>query len=171
MKKRIRLIVTVISIALIAGLLLWRFLPRSSSYLISVDQHAFTGFSAIATVSYIEDGVPYSNIYRIENTPQYTEVLEEVLEILATSRYRPDFRNLLPGGLRQIDGGKKYDGRIISLAFSAETQEGFVHIQFLSSRVIPVSAGSRSGLLAYHPTNRETMDKLVEYLQANGVKQ
>ena len=167
MKKRIGIIVTAFIISLVVGLLIWRFWPRSSSHIISIDESAFTGVSAVAMVSRLEDGAPYSDIYRIDPP---NDAAGDVLEVLSTSRYRPDFRNLLPWNLDSLSSGKNYDGRIVSLTFSAVNQEEqFVSFDFLSSTIVQVHIGNESGFRIYHPTNRNTIDKLVEYLQANGV--
>lgn len=172
MKKRIGFIITAVIIALIAGLLIWRFLPRSSSHLMSVDESSITGVSAIAMVSRLESGSPYSDAYRIDYTPRQEAAYREIMEILTSSRYRPDFRNLLPWDLDSLSAGKNYDGRTVSLTFSAENQEKqFVSIRFLSSSIVQVHIGNESGFRIYHPTNRETIDNLVEYLQTNGAKQ
>lgn len=166
MKKRIRLLIELAIITLIVVLLFWRFIPRSSSCLISIDESACTGFSAIATDNYIEDGTPGSDVYRIDPP---NDAVGDILEILSTSRYRPDLRNLLPGALRAINADKHYDGRIISLSFSTDAQlEQIVSIQFLSNTLVAVQNGYGSGFCAYHPTNRYVFDKLVEYLQTNG---
>ena len=171
MKKRIGLIITIIIIALVVGLLIWRFWPRPSSGLMPVDESSFTGVSAIAMVSGLEDGAFYSHTYRIDSTQQQSNEPGNILEILAASHYRPDFRNLLPWDLDTLSSGKNYDGRTVSLVFSTKDQETIVYIRFLSSSLISVQIGDQSGFRIYHPTNRNTIDTLVEYLQTVGVEQ
>ena len=50
-------------------------------------------------------------------------------------------------------------------------KDEYVQIQFLSSSIIVVSSGDKTGSRIYHPTNKKTIDQLVEYLQTYGVKQ
>ena len=123
MKKRIGIIVTAFIISLVVGLLIWRFVPHSAAHLMKIDESAFTGVSGSAMVNRFEDGVSYIDTYQLEHTPQQSDGFGALMEILATSRYRPDFRNLLPWDLDSLSSGKNYDGRIVSLVFSAENQK------------------------------------------------
>jgi len=71
--------------------------------------------------------------------------------------------------LDHLDSDRNYDGKTISLSLYAGTQQDeYVEIQFLSNSIIAVRGGGKSGLRIYHPTNRETMDKLIECLQTHG---
>lgn len=172
MKKRIGYMIAALIVALFAGLLLWRFLPRSCAHMMSVDESAFTGFSSQAMIYHFDLGSTYTDMYYIEHIPRQEAAYGEIMEILATSRYRPDFRNLLPWNLSSLSSGKNYDGRTVSMVFSAVSQEEqFVSIRFLSSTIVQIHIGNKSGFRIYHPTNRETFDKVVEFLQTNGVKQ
>ena len=172
MKKHIRFIIAVMIVTLVIGLLIWRFLPRSSAHLMSVNESSVTCVSALATVNRLDNGSPHTDTYRIDSTQQQGALLGELIDILATSRYRSDFRNLLPWELASLSAGKNYDGRTVSLVFSAENQtEEYIYIRFLSSSLVSVHIGNESGFRIYHPANRETLDKLVEYLQTNGLKQ
>ena len=95
MKARIWLLVTIIAIALVAILLIWRFCPLSFSNTVSIGENSISGFSAIATVSRIENGEPKTDTYRIDGTAQQITP-QKIIEILSASSYRQDFRNLLP---------------------------------------------------------------------------
>ena len=98
--------------------------------------------------------------------------LEEIMEILATSSYRQDFRNLLLWDLDYVDADKNYDGRTVTVSFYMNNQmDKYVQIQFLSSSIIVVSSGGETGFRVYHPTNHQTIDQLSEYIQTHGVKE
>ena len=172
MKKRIGYMIAALIVALFAGLLLWRFLPRSCAHMMSVDESAFTNFSSHAMIHRFDLGSTYTDMYYIEHIPRQEAAYGEIMEILASSRYRPDFRNLLPWDLSSLSSGKHYDGRTVTFVFSAaDRDEESIYIQFLSRSILSIHIGNKSGFRIYHPTNRETFDKVVEFLQANGVKQ
>ena len=170
MKKRIGYMIAVVIIALFAGLLLWRFVPRSCARMMSVDESAFTGFSSNGMINRFDLGP--MDMYRTEYIPRQEAAYGELMEILASSRYRPDFRNLLPWDLSSLSSGKHYDGRTVTFVFSAaDREEESIYIQFLSRSILSIHIGNKSGFRIYHPTNRETFDKVVEFLQTYGVKQ
>ena len=172
MKKRIGLIITIIVAALIICLLVWRFWPHSSSSLISVDENAVTSFSAYAMVHRFENGQTYTDTYHIERTEQQGYALGEIVEILATSGYQQDFRNLSPRGVDSVGSDKNYDGRTVTLSFYTDSRtDEYVDIQFLGKSIIAVSYEGKSGFRIYHPTSHKVIDNLVEYLQTHGVKQ
>ena len=172
MKKRIRLIITFLIIALVICVLTWRFWPHPSSYIISMDKTAITSFSAYAIVSCFENGQSEFDTYRIDITEPQSNESAEIMEIVSTSGYQQDFRNLLPWGLDHVGSDRNYDGKIMTVSlYTGPQQDKHVEIQFLSSSVVAVRDSCKSGLRIYHPTKRKTMDNLVEYLQTHGVKQ
>lgn len=171
MKKRIGLIIIIVVTVLIICLLTWRFWPQSFSGLISIDENSVTSFSASAMVHRLENGQTHTDIYSIAAEQQGNE-LGDIIEILATSRYQQDFRNLLPWSEDSVGADKNYDGRTVVLVFSVGNQKDeWVQIHYLSSSIIAVSVGGEDGYSIYHPTNHKTLDELVEYFQTHGVKQ
>ena len=172
MKKRIGLITTVLIIALVICLLTWRFWPQSSSNLLSIDKSAINGVSAYAMIRTFEHGQSYTDTYRIDRQEEPGNDQEELVEILETSRYQQDFRNLWPWGIDSVSGGRYYDGRTVTVTFYSPTAENqYTEIMFMSSGLVVVQTSKHSSMRIYHPTNRETLDKLVEYLQTNGIKE
>ena len=74
--------------------IIWRFWPQSFSKAISVDENSIVGASVHAMINYFDnDSI---DTYRIDDMEQQINTLEEIIEILVTSSYRQDFRNLLP---------------------------------------------------------------------------
>lgn len=71
-----------------------------------------------------------------------------------------------------MDADKNYDGRTVTVSFYMKNQKDeYAQIQFLSSSIIVVSSGGKTGFRVYHPTNHQTMDQLLEYIQTHGVKE
>lgn len=172
MKKRIGSIITIIVIALLVCLLIWRFWPCSFSNAIPLDEDSVISFSALARIDRFENGQSYTDTYRIDTQQSQNGSVGEILEILNGSGYQQDYRNLLPWGIDGVSADKNYDGHTILLQFLlGDEKEEYINIQFLSSSIIAVSTGDVSGLRIYHPTNHETMYDLIAYLQTHGTKQ
>ena len=172
MKKRIRMFIMIILIALAVYLVLWRFWPNSLSNMISVNENAIDSVSVHAMVNHFGIGEDTIDTYLIDDMNQPINTLEEIIEILTTSSYRQDFRNLLLWDLDSVEADKNYDGRTVIVSFYVgNKKDEYVQIQFLSSSIITVSSDDKTGFRVYHPTNKKTIDQLVEYLQTYGVKQ
>ena len=164
----------IILIALVIYLIIWRFWPQSFSRAISVDESAIDRVSVSVHAMVNHFGIESDTIdtYSIDDLNQPINMREEIIDILNTSSYRQDFRNLLLWDLDYVDADKNYDGRTVTVSFFTEKpKDECAQIQFLSSSIIVVSSGDKTGFRVYHPTNPKTIDQLVEYLQMYGVKQ
>ena len=168
MKKLIGRIITALILILIVGLLVWRFWPRSSSAIIPMDESAITDYSATAMVGRFENGQSYTDTYRVDNVDSKPGDPGALLKILASSGYRPDFRNLLPWGIDSVSADRNYGNQTVLLYFYAHNSEEVIIIHFLSPSIIAVNTNNESGMRIYHPANRETLHILAEYLQDNG---
>ncbi len=173
MKKRLKLIITIIVIALIIYIPIWRFLPRSLSDLMSVDENSIKIVSISAQVFNINaPGTSHYEQYHLEEMEQQRNMSKEIVDILSTSSYRQDFRNFWSWGLKSISADRNYDGRTVLLAFNIENPKGEVgFIHFLSSSLILVYGEGTVGYHIYHPTNNATISMLIDYIQTHGVKQ
>ena len=167
MKKK--LIIAVAIVILAAAAMLWRLWPHSFSCFIS-EESAVTALSAGVLLTGIEDSQPVVDSYAMEISDPQSSELKAILKILATSRYRQDFRNLLPWESGSISSGKD-DPRALTLVFMTGAQEeDSVKIQFCGNRTVAVDFGSGNKTYLYHPTDRTVLDRLTEYLKANGTK-
>ena len=171
MKKRMGLIVIITIIAIIVCSLIWRVWPHTFSDLLPFDKASVTSFSAYAMVRHYENEQSYTDTYyRMEDITQpQNSNPEEIFEILGTSRYQQDYRNILPGDVDTVHPDKNFDGNTASLRFFwGDEPDEFVNISFLSNSIITVFVGGESGFHIYHPTNHETIYNLIEYLKTNG---
>ena len=174
MKKRNRLIIMIIICALAIGLIIWRFRSQTFSRALSVDESAIDRVSVSVHAMVNHFGIESDTIdtYSIDDLNQPINMLEEIIDILNTSSYRQDFRNLLLWDLDYVDADKNYDGRTVTVSFFTKNpKDECAQIQFLSSSIIVVSSGRKTGFRVYHPTNRKTMDQLLEYVQMHGIKE
>lgn len=170
MKKRIGLVVIITLITIAVCFLSWRLWPHTLSSLVSLDEDSVTSFWAQATIRSFENEQSYNDTsYRIDIAQPQNSNLGEILEILNTSSYQQDYRNLLPGDVDTVHPDKNYDGNIVRLRYVwGNEPDEFVAISFLSSSIITVFVGGESEFRIYHPTNHETMYNLIEYLKTHG---
>lgn len=169
MKKRI---VVIALIVIVVSLLIWRLWPNSFSHVIPLDDNSAIHLSAFVIVGGMRNGQPYNDIYRLEIPQSETASLGDVLEMLDASAYRQDYRNLLPWGVDFVDSGGSNDKKSVSLFFDWGTEgDQRVNINFLGSSVVSASSSEASGFRIYHPTNREVLYDLAEYVQTHGEKQ
>lgn len=172
MKKQIGFIIKFLFAILIVALLIWRLWSQSFSAITVLDKNAFTKVSASVMVHRLENGQPHTDTYRIETTEKQENEPNDILEILAATQYRQDFRNLLPWKADSIDSDKSYDGRSAVLVFSTEDQtDEWLEIYYLSNSIMTVSVGGKDKLTIYHPINRKTFDELIEYIKSHSTKQ
>ena len=165
MKKK--LIIAIVILA--AAVLLWRLWPHSFSHFVS-EESSVTALSSGVLIPGIENSRPVVDSYAMEISDPQSSELKAILGILATSRYRQDFRNLLPWGTSSISSGKDAPRTLTLVFMTGAQEEDSVKIQFCGSRTLAVDSGSGNKTYLYHPTDRTVLDRLTEYLKANGTK-
>lgn len=168
MKKRATVIVVA---TLIIGLLVWRFWSYPLSSVICVEKSSVTSIACSVSVFGVENGMPYSSSYTLSELSPQDDGFEEIMEILDSSNYRQDFRNLLPWSINSVGSDNANNVLVANAVFvwgSGENESCFMSMH--SKSMIAVSSGKESGFKVYHPTNREMLDTLAEYLQTHGNK-
>ena len=159
-------------IPMIIFISVWRFWPQSFTNLIPMSETSISGLSVYGTVQGIKDGEPFTEAYRIDALEQASNEAAELLDILKSSHYRQDLRNLLPWDMESVGADKNYNGQTVIISFYVGSQrEDFVSLQFLSRSIVAVSYGDEYGFHIYHPTDPETFGQLAAYLQVHGINQ
>ena len=172
MKKKIGFIIKFFLAILIVFLLVWRFWSQSFSDIITVDKNSITSFSSSVMIHRLENGQIPTDTYRVVSTEEPGNEPKDILEILASTKYRPDFRNLLPWKTDSIESDKNYDGRTAVFVFSTGDQKDeWLEIYYLSHSIMTVSVGGTDKLNIYHPTNHKTLDELIEYIKSHNNEQ
>ena len=166
MKKRY--IALIVFAVLVAALIVWRLWPQSLSSILPDDANNFSNVYAATEETVFESGYPNFLHYRLEDGEQ---AAKEILDILNTSDYRPDFRNLLPWSDGSMKSGNDYDGRSATVHFYIVQDQTprSLYIQFMGRSQVSISTEDSWGV--YHATNPETLTALVEYIQTHGNKQ
>lgn len=170
-KKKRAIILIIAAAALVICLLGWRLWPHSLSAIISVEKNALTSIACQVAVSGNENGKPFIDSYTLsELSPQDTG-FGEIVEILDSSDYRQDFRNLLPWRINSVGSVNTSVNTYLSASVvlvwgNGENDSCFISLH--GESIIAVSLDTEAGLKIYHPTNREMLGALVEYMQAHG---
>lgn len=169
MKKRIITITVLVVVILVVA---WRFWPSSFVKLMPYDMESATHCTAIADIMVVSNGRVKSDSYKMEDMS--SESLKKIMEFLETSKYRRDFRNLIPFVPQSLSSGKYFDGRAVHIYIYFPTAEGEygdgINISWTGDQMA-IWGISKYKARIYHPTDNETFDYLVGYLQANGVLQ
>ncbi len=168
MKKRTALLAAaVLIIALLAGI--WRVWPHLLSSVICAEKSAVSGIACSVCIFGVENGKPYTNGYTLSELSPQEDGFEEIMEILESSNYRRDFRNLLPWSIDSVGSDGAGLSAVVVLVWGSRANESCV-MSMQGGNMIAVSSGAESGLKVYHPTNREMLNTLAEYLQTHGNK-
>ena len=166
MKKRY--IVLSVIVLLIVGLLTWRLWPQTLSGLLPDDAYDFTDVYAGVMISVFENGSADIVRYLLESENQDSSIAADLLDILKTSEYRPDLRNLTPWTLGVLHSDGSYDGRSLVLSFYLLEEQTYRDFSITFSGPNQVMISSERAYGIYHATNPETLDALVEYIQTHG---
>lgn len=154
-----------IPVVLIACLLFWRLWPHSYPGILPEEADPVVSLSAFAG---IDNAAGYNVFYRMDDVPSGDARLQEITEIMHTSVYRQNFRNLLPWKIHELFTDDNCDGQTVRLLYNPDDENGnYVAVDFISSSLIAVSVGEGNGFKFYHPANPETMGELLEYLRVH----
>ena len=165
-KKRLLSIAAALLIIILLG---WRLWPRSIDKVISTSSESVNSMACSATVSGVKDGDLFMDTYSIKAEQMRDADIKALMEILNSTKYRPDLRNLLPWNITSVDDGGTNDGKSANLALVwGKSEDEHCYMMFHSGSVVAVDVGS-GGYLIYHPTDRAVLSELVDYIQEHGV--
>lgn len=167
MSKRAKILIIVLAVVLLSGLT-WRLMPRALSDVISVNAEAVTSLSCAAMVHSNVDGVASTDSAVIPSVTAETAAFQAIMEILNDTGYRPDVRNLLPWRTTSVRGTGGTGSTVTLMLVWGETAEECCSMTVLDHKTISVSSGMRAGLLVFHPSNRDTLDALIDCVRLYG---
>lgn len=157
-------------VILLLCLLVWRLTPHTFEQMTSSNTGDITSLAGIVTFSGVRAGAAYTESYTLQNVLPEDTTFEPILILLTTTRYREDFRNLLPWPVDAVSAGRAYDGRSVSLMLVWGPSADECCSLSLSGRQIVVSRPYHDGFLIYHPEDPELLNWLAIYLANNGKK-
>lgn len=105
-KKCILLLLAILLLCLLA----WRLTPHTFEEMTASDRDEITSLAGVVSLSGVRDGRAYTESYALQNVTPEDTAFEGVLMLLNSTRYREDFRNLLPWPIESVSAGRAYDG-------------------------------------------------------------
>lgn len=165
-KKCILLLLAILLLCLLA----WRLTPHTFEQMTASDINAITSLAGAAAFLGVRDGSTYVETYTLQTVSPEDTAFEDVLMLLNETRYREDFRNLLPWPLDAVSSDRYFDNRSVSLLLVWGPSADECCSLSLSGRQIVVGRPYHDGFLIYHPTNPKLLNWLSTYIANNGEK-
>ena len=165
-KKCILLLLAILLLCLLA----WRLTPHTFEEMTASDRDEITSLAGVVSLSGVRDGRAYTESYALQNVTPEDTAFEGVLMLLNSTRYREDFRNLLPWPIESVSTGRAYDGRGVSLMLVWGPSEDECCSLSLSGRQIAVSWKPKDGNLNYNTEEHKHQNRHDIYLENNGEK-
>lgn len=177
MKKRIFIIVFFAGLAIYS--FIWPYLPQHTPPYVPLEEDFVTHFSVHLSVPRIESGTQVGvDSYYLTGDPQQNyidgELLQQLMDVLSTSSYKTD--STLKRG-EQLTDGNEQENTTVTLTFSTKkTEQEVTCVTFLNDSTITVTyreiymLGLGIDSFVYRPTNPETFQMLVEFVQIHGNK-
>lgn len=101
-KKCILLLLAILLLCLLA----WRLTPHTFEEMTASDRDEITSLAGVVSLSGVRDGRAYTESYALQNVTPEDTAFEGVLMLLNSTRYREDFRNLLPWPIESVSAGE-----------------------------------------------------------------
>ncbi len=152
---------------LAAGLLTWRLWPRNLSQVLGAEPWQVRSMACSASVSGVSEGEAVIDSYILQDLSPEQADFQAVMEILDSTGYRPDFRNLLPWPVNRVGAEGSRQSASVTLAWGSGAAESAA-VTLQSDRQTMISPDGAERLLIFHPTDRGTLNELTAYLQAHG---
>ena len=165
-KKCILLLLAILLLCLLA----WRLTPHTFEEMTASNINDITSLAGSAMLMGVRDGETYAESYTLNNVTPEEPAFEGVLMLLNSTRYREDFRNLLPWDIDAVSSDNSFDGRSVTLILVWGPSADECCSLILSGRQLTVGRPHHDGFLIYHPENPELLNWLSIYIANNGEK-
>ena len=166
MKKK--KLLAIIGAIVIVVLSVWRMLPHSLEQVLPFGNDGFSEIGVQITEFSAPDHSLNLAVYTLETTSPIDDHYKLIMEILKSTDYRSDFRNMLPWDITTVNSGSNNIEHSAIIKLVSESTDETCVINFHGERVVSFDFGVDSEFRVYHPTNREMLSQLVEYVKANG---
>lgn len=166
MGKKKALIALALAVATLA--FAWRLWPHSLGDILESGDEPYGAISVRVTEFGAPDGSLSMESYKLDAASLEDGRYWEILSIVEGSKFRSDFRNLMPWGVDTVSSGPENIVYSASIVFADAEGNWARHITFHGDRKVSVRNGGDSGLLVFHPTDRDMLGQLVAYVKENG---
>lgn len=149
----------------------WRLWPHSLANVILTDIDTVTSLACNVNIIGIEaEGTMFLDSYALRAQAKSDEDFITIMNILNSTEYRQDIRNLSSWPITEVAADGKYEGKsaIVFLVWGNAEEES-CYSSFADNSVT-IGRSIDDGFLIYHMTDPDILDRLLEYMQANGTK-
>lgn len=166
-KKRV---IRALIVAILIMLCVWRLWPHSLKDILPAKEMTFNTISVKVTEFSILNNSPNIDSYSLEIASPEDENYGAIMSILVSTRFRSDFRNLLPWDILSVDSGMKNITHSATIMLTwGDTNEEVCYLSFHGDRIVSVTISGNAEFLVYHPTNRSALKQIATYTIKNGV--
>ena len=167
MKKKVLIpMISILLLLIVVAIGVWGFTSHSFEKITTTDKNTITSLECGVVIHDIEDEMILTGTYAMPKVTAENFDFQAMIDILRTTKYRPDFRNLLLGNITSVSDMETDENEVVTIILQLE--DTTCSITFLSDNVVTVNFGN--GYFIYHPTNSDTFEDLVEYIQIHGMK-
>lgn len=157
-----------LSCILLAALTIWRLYPLSLSDVISTDENTIVSLACTAGIATVDaDGTACIEEYTIQSLSASDTRFREILDLLKTSAYQQDFRNLLPCKITEVSSDHRYDGKTVHIVLTWGSSPSKNGSLYFTGSGVTISSGNNDELLLFHPTAPDILNTLSDYIRAN----
>ena len=169
MKKRLGIVIAIVLALIVCSLLIWRLWPHSFEDVISTDESNITSLACTTSISGLNgDGTTFISSYELQSLGKDEEEFTAVLDILKSCEYRQDFQNLFPWEIASVESDSSRAVQVFLIWGNNESDT--CYLVFHEDGQVVVSLGVNNGFNVYHAIDDSILDRLVDYIQNNGVE-
>ena len=167
--KKVLVIVIAIFVFTLCG---WRLWPQSLNDILSLRENAFTKITVKVSEFGIINNSPTIDGYSLEIVSPEDNNYSAIMSILESTKFYPDFRNLLPWDVLTVDSGRKNITHSAHIMLTwGDTNNDVCYVSFHGERIVSFDISGNTEFLVYHPTNRTVLEQIATYTMENGEKQ
>lgn len=169
MKKRLGIVIAMVLVLVVCSLLIWRLWPHSFEDVISTDESTITSLACTTATSGLNgDGTPFISNYQLQSLGKDDEEFAAVFDILKSCEYRQDFQNLSPWVITSVKSDSSRTAQVFLVWGNNESDA--CYLVFHEDGQVVISLGANDGFKVYHAIDDSILDRLVDYVQNNGVE-
>ena len=169
MKKRLGIVIAIVLALIVCSLLIWRLWPHSFEDVIATDESNITSLACTTSISGLNgDGTTFISSYELQSLGKDEEEFTAVLDILKSCEYRQDFQNLFPWEIASVESDGSRAVQVFLIWGNNESDT--CYLVFHEDGQVVVSLGVNNGFKAYHAIDDSILDRLVDYIQNNGIE-
>ena len=169
MKKRLGIVIAIALALIVCSLLIWRLWPHSFEDVISTVESNITSLACVTTISGLNgDGTAFISSYELQSLGKDNEKFTAVFNILKSCEYRQDFQNLSPLVIRSAKSDSGRTAQVFLVWGNNESDT--CYLVFHEDGQVVVSLGANDGFKIYHAIDDIILDRLIDYVQNNGIE-